>query len=71
MGRIKRNTYKVKNFIRNDIWEMELEELSKAKARFIKYVKVMLITIKTFANEKIGFQAVALSFFSTMSAMKN
>lgn len=69
MGRIKRNTYKVKNFIRNDIWEMELEELSKAKARFIKYVKVMLITIKTFANEKIGFQAVALSFFSTMSVV--
>ena len=62
MGRIKRNTYKLKNFFRNDIWEMELEELSKAKARFIKYVKVMLITIKTFANEKIGFQAVALSF---------
>ena len=69
MGKIKRNTYKVKNFIRNDIWEMELEELSKAKARFIKYVKVMLITIKTFANEKIGFQAVALSFFSTMSVV--
>ena len=44
-----------------------MEELSKAKARFIKYVKVMLITIKTFANERIGFQAVALSFFSTMS----
>ncbi len=48
---------------------MEMEELSKAKARFIKYVKVMLITIKTFANEKIGFQAVALSFFSTMSVV--
>jgi membrane protein len=69
MGRIKIKTYKLKNFFRNDIWEMELEELSKAKARFIKYVKVMLITIKTFANEKIGFQAVALSFFSTMSVV--
>ena len=46
-----------------------MEELSKAKARFIKYVKVMVITIKTFANERIGFQAVALSFFSTMSVV--
>ena len=44
-----------------------MKELSKARARFIKYLKVMLITIKTFANERIGFQAVALSFFSTMS----
>jgi membrane protein len=48
---------------------VELEELSKAKARFIKYMKVMMITIKTFSSEKIGFQAVALSFFSTMSVV--
>ena len=48
---------------------MELEELSKAKARFIKYMKVLLITIKTFSGERIGFQAVALSFFSTMSVV--
>ena len=69
MSKIVRKTYRLKNFFRNDIWTMELEELSKAKSRFIKYVKVMLITIKTFANEKIGFQAVALSFFSTMSVV--
>jgi membrane protein len=46
-----------------------LEELSKARARFIKYMKVLIITIKTFSAEKIGFQAVALSFFSTMSVV--
>ena len=46
-----------------------MEELSKARARFIKYMKVMMITIKTFSSEKIGFQAVALSFFSTMSVV--
>jgi membrane protein len=32
-------------------------------------MKVMMITIKTFSSEKIGFQAVALSFFSTMSVV--
>lgn len=69
MGRLKKNTYKLKNFFRDDIWTIELEELSRARARFIKYVKVMLITIKTFANERIGFQAVALSFFSTMAVV--
>lgn len=69
MSRIIRKTYKLKNFFRNDIWALEMEELSKAKARFVKYVRVMLITIKTFANERIGFQAVALSFFSTMSVV--
>lgn len=69
MKRIVRKTYKLKNFFNEDIWRMELEELSRAKARFIKYMKVLLITIKTFSAEKIGFQAVALSFFSTMSVV--
>ena len=61
--------YKMKNFFKDDIWTLDMEELSKAKARFVKYVRVMMITIKTFANERIGFQAVALSFFSTMSVV--
>ena len=66
---IANRTSKLKNFLRDDIWELELEELSKARARFIKYMKVLIITIKTFSAEKIGFQAVALSFFSTMSVI--
>lgn len=66
---LKRITHRLKEFFRNDIWTLELEELSKARARFVKYMKVMMITIKTFSSEKIGFQAVALSFFSTMSVV--
>lgn len=69
MKRITRKTYRLKRFISNDIWTLELENLSKARARFVKYLKVMMITIKTFSSEKIGFQAVALSFFSTMSVV--
>lgn len=67
--KIVRKTSRLKNFIKNDIWTLDMEELSKAKARFVKYIKVMMITIKTFSSEKIGFQAVALSFFSTMSVV--
>lgn len=69
MKRIVRKTYRLKNFFSKDIWELNLEELSRARARFIKYVKVMMITIRTFSSEKIGFQAVALSFFSTMAVV--
>ncbi len=46
-----------------------MEELSKARARFVKYVKILLITMRTFSAEKIGFQAVALSFSSTMAVV--
>ena len=69
MRSLRHKTHRLKRFIKNDIWTLELEELSKARARFIKYLKVMMITIKTFSSEKIGFQAVALSFFSTMSVV--
>lgn len=69
MGKLRHRTRRLKRFIKDDIWTLELEELSKARARFIKYLKVMMITIKTFSSEKIGFQAVALSFFSTMSVV--
>ena len=69
MKRLANKTHRLKRFIKDDIWKLELEELSKARARFIKYLKVMMITIKTFSSENIGFQAVALSFFSTMSVI--
>ena len=69
MKKLLKKTHLLKDFFRNDIWELDLEDFSKAKARFIKYLKVAAITIKTFSSEKIGFQAVALSFFSTMSVV--
>lgn len=69
MKRLVHKTYRLKRFVSNDIWTLEMEELSKAKARFVKYLKVMMITIRTFSSQKIGFQAVALSFFSTMSVV--
>lgn len=69
MSKIGRQTRKIKDFLNEDIWKLELEELSKARARFVKYMKILLITIRTFSAEKIGFQAVALSFFSTMSVV--
>lgn len=69
MKRLFHKTKRLRDFIKEDIWDVEMEELSRAKARFVKYMKVLLITIKTFSGEKIGFQAVALSFFSTMSVV--
>ena len=67
MKRLKGKTKRLKSFFSEEIWELELEELSKAKARFIKYVKVAIITAKTYAQQKIGPQAVALSYLSVMA----
>ena len=67
MKRLKNKTYRLKNFFSEEIWQLEMEELSRAKARFVKYIKVLIITIKTYSQQKIGPQAVALSFFSVMA----
>ena len=64
---LKHLTNKLKRFFSEDIWALEMEELSKARARFIKYVKVAIITAKTYAQQKIGPQAVALSYLSVMA----
>lgn len=69
MNGLKYRMSRIRRFIADDIWNVEMENISRAKARFIKYLKVLIITIKTFSAEKIGFQAVALSFFGTMAVV--
>ena len=65
--KFKNDTKRLKFFLNDGIWKINHEELTKAKRRAVKYLKVVLITMRTFSAEKIGFQAVALSFFCTMS----
>ncbi|MDE5891039.1 MAG: YihY/virulence factor BrkB family protein [Bacteroidales bacterium] len=69
MKRILHYKNRLRHFFSDEIWRIDPEELSRAKANFIKNVKVIMITIKTFSTEKIGFQAVALSFFGTMAVV--
>lgn len=58
-----------RKFLSEDIWEVDLEELSRFKASAVKYTKILILTLKTFSAQKIGFQAVALSFFGTMAVV--
>ncbi|MCD8313821.1 MAG: YihY/virulence factor BrkB family protein [Bacteroidales bacterium] len=66
---VKEAYNRAKNFISEDIWKVNIDELTKAKAKLVKYIKVIIITLKTFSKEKIGIQAVALSFFATMAVV--
>ena len=66
---LKHKTKKWKRFFSEDIWALELEELSKARARFVKYVKVLIITVKTFSQQKVGPRAIALSYLSMMAVV--
>ena len=50
---LKEIWHNIRRFMAEDIWILNPDELSRAKARFIKYVKVLIITIKTFSAQKI------------------
>lgn len=69
MKSLRHQIDRCKNYLVEDIWDENISNLSKAKARFIKELRVIVITAKTFSAQKIGFQAVALSFFCTMAAV--
>lgn len=69
MNRVRSTYNRSKKFFSEDIWTIDLKELSRFKASVIKYTKILILTLKTFSAQKIGFQAVALSFFGTMSVV--
>jgi len=46
-----------------------MSELSIMRSRMIKYLKVLIITIKGFTNDRVALQATSLSFFSAMSVV--
>ena len=60
---------RLRTYLSEDIWNENISSLSMVKARLVKDLRVLIITTKTFSAQKIGFQAVALSFFCTMAAV--
>lgn len=68
-GKISHTYQRLLKFVITDIWHLDLSELSIMRARMIKYLKVLIITIKGYSNDRIGLQAIALSFFSALAVV--
>lgn len=60
----------IERFFTRDIWEINPAELSSRwKARFVKDIRLIMEVLKNFANDKVGFQSVALCYFCMMAAV--
>ncbi len=57
----------VKKVFSDQIWELNLDNFSNAKRRIVKFIKLMRITLDSFARRRMGFQCVALSYFGALS----
>ena len=54
-------------FITKDIWSLNIDDLSNAKRKFIKYLRVAIITIREAIINHLGLYAFSLCFFTTMA----
>ena len=61
---------RLKDLFTDRIWSIDTNKVSlvsKGYARLVTTVKVIRITINTFAENRMGFQCVALSYFVTLA----
>ncbi|MCF0173718.1 MAG: YihY/virulence factor BrkB family protein [Bacteroidales bacterium] len=59
----------LKKFLKEDIWDVQIENLGRIKRKMVLYLQALIVTMRTFSKQKIGYQSVALSFFCTMATV--
>ena len=58
---------KISDLFTDKIWNIDTQKESRGYARLVHLVKVSRITFDTFAENRMGFQCVALSYFVAMA----
>lgn len=51
----------------DQLWELNMDGLSGARRRIVRFIKLTRITFNEFAEHRMGFQCVALSYFSALA----
>lgn len=67
MERISTLIKELIDFITTDIWRIPLRELPKTKSFFIKQLRIILLALRGFAENKVQLRASALTFYSLLS----
>ena len=58
---------KVIKFITTDIWRIRLKELSRGKYFLIKQIRIILVALRGFGEDKCQLRASALTFYSLLA----
>jgi membrane protein len=58
---------KVTNFIQTDIWRMRLRDHSRGKSLLIRFLRIVILAVRGFNENKCKFRASALTFYSLLS----
>lgn len=57
------------DFILNKLWSIRLSDLPPRKAMFYRYVRVLVLSIRKYIEDRLQFPASALTFFSMLSVV--
>jgi membrane protein len=58
---------KIIEFLKTDVWRIPSRKLPPAKSFLIKHLRVVLLALRGFDEDKCSFRASALTFFSLLS----
>lgn len=58
---------KALHYITEDIWKIRTHKLSKTKSFLIKQLRIILLALKGFKEDKCNLQASAMTYFSALS----
>jgi membrane protein len=54
-------------FIKTDIWRMRLKDLSRSKSFFVRVMRIVVLAVRGFDEDKCVFRASALTFYTLLS----
>jgi membrane protein len=60
---------KVITFLKTDIWRMRLNNYPRRTSFFLRQLRVIVLAVRGFAEDKCKFRASALTFYSLLSVV--
>ncbi len=63
----KEKVKKTLRFFKSDIWRMPLDDLSPLKAFLLRQLKILIIAIRGFSEDKVQLRASALTYYTLLS----
>lgn len=67
--KVRNRTESIRSFISRDIWILDFSAMGKWRKSISLHLQAIIICTRNFFRDRIGREAVALSFFSTMAAV--
>jgi len=67
MGKINQLLRRIADFIRLDVWRIRRAQLPPGKSFFLSLLRVMILSLRGFDEDKCELHASALTFYSLVS----